>query len=213
MRASRPRQPRQDHMPPAGTRKRRSPCAPEARQAGVPARASVPGPDQLRARRRPGNPQAAVSRRGAGLARRRGRLRRSRTGRALRADDARARAPVRWAGTVVRTTEAAMNVTAAEDRRMHPRVSEEGQLLGAYMALLANEGRRRLNELGVASLETPGSRGEMCASCACREGTVPNGCAQTQMDLLKAVVEGGRFLCHAPNDGRMCAGFLAARAA
>lgn len=106
-----------------------------------------------------------------------------------------------------------MNVTAAEDRRMHPRVSEEGQLFGAYMALLANEGRRRLNELGVASLETPGSRGEMCASCACREGTIPNGCAQTQMDVLKAVVEGGRFLCHAPNDGRMCAGFLAARAA
>lgn len=106
-----------------------------------------------------------------------------------------------------------MNASDAKDHAMHSRVSKEGRLLGKYMALLANEGRRRLDEVGILSLETPGSRGEMCASCACRDGTVPNGCAQTQMDLLKAVVEGGRFLCHAPNDGRMCAGFLAARAA
>lgn len=96
---------------------------------------------------------------------------------------------------------------------MHSRVTKDGRLLGKYMALLATEGRRKLAELGIPSLETPGSRGEMCASCACREGTVPNGCLQTQMDVLKAVVEAGRFCCHAPNDGRMCAGFLAARAA
>lgn len=61
-------------------------------------------------------------------------------------------------------------------------------------------------------MKLPMLRDEMCKTCACQPGAVPNGCLQTQMDFLKAVVEGGRFLCHAPNDGRMCAGWVRARA-
>lgn len=65
---------------------------------------------------------------------------------------------------------------------------------------------------GMGILNLPMLRDEMCASCACRAGTVPNGCAQTQLDLIKAVVDGKSFLCHAPMDGRMCAGYVGARA-
>jgi hypothetical protein len=84
--------------------------------------------------------------------------------------------------------------------------------MGRNMARLAQLGRKHLDSLGLGGINTPGSRGEMCASCACRAGTVPNGCLQTQLDILKAVVEGAPFLCHAPRDGRMCAGYIAARA-
>lgn len=55
-------------------------------------------------------------------------------------------------------------------------------------------------------------RAEMCKTCACQPKTVPNGCLQTQMDFLKAATEGRPFLCHAPKDGRMCAGWVRARA-
>jgi len=41
---------------------------------------------------------------------------------------------------------------------------------------------------------------------------VPNGCMQTQLDLLKAAAEGQPFLCHAPMDGRICAGWASVRA-
>lgn len=95
---------------------------------------------------------------------------------------------------------------------MNARVTPQGEAMGRNMARLAALGRQQLDELGLGGIDTPGSRGEMCASCACRAGTVPNGCLQTQLDILKAVVEGAPFLCHAPKDGRMCAGYLAARA-
>lgn len=84
--------------------------------------------------------------------------------------------------------------------------------MGKTAARLAELGRERLKELGLADVKGPGLRDEMCKTCACRLGTVPNGCLQTQMDFLKAAAEGERFLCHAPMDGRLCAGWVRVRA-
>lgn len=94
----------------------------------------------------------------------------------------------------------------------HHRVSAGGKALGRITAKAAELGRSRLEANSLVGLGLPGLRDEMCASCACRAGTVPNGCLQTQMDLLKTVVDGVPFLCHAPKDGRMCAGWAGVRA-
>jgi hypothetical protein len=93
----------------------------------------------------------------------------------------------------------------------HERVTPQGQALGQISAKLVAGGKKSLSP-GLANLNLPSLRDEMCKSCAGRAGTVPNGCVQTQLDFLKAVVEGEKFLCHAPLDGRMCAGAIAARA-
>lgn len=84
--------------------------------------------------------------------------------------------------------------------------------MGKSAARLADIGLARLQSLGLDTVSAPMLRDEMCKSCACRPGTVPNGCLQTQMDFLKAVHEGKPFLCHAPQDGKMCAGWVRARA-
>lgn len=84
--------------------------------------------------------------------------------------------------------------------------------MGRNATLLAELGYRRLKASGLTNLNAPTVRDHMCKTCACQPGKVPNGCLQTQMDFLKAVVEGTPFLCHAPNDGRMCAGWVRARA-
>jgi len=94
---------------------------------------------------------------------------------------------------------------------MNHRVSKEGQLLGKCTAKLAEHGRSILKAKGLTNLNLPAVRDEMCATCACRAGTVPNGCLQTQMDFMKAVVQGDKFLCHSPLDGRICAGLIAVR--
>lgn len=94
----------------------------------------------------------------------------------------------------------------------HSRVTPEGQRMGKSAARLADLGRKRLKELGLADLKGPRLRDEMCKTCACRLGTVPNGCLQTQMDLLKAAAEGKPFQCHSPLDGTLCAGWVRARA-
>lgn len=94
----------------------------------------------------------------------------------------------------------------------HHRVSAQGRAIGDAMARTAQHGRTRLQAQCLAGINLPGMRDDMCPACACRPGTVPNGCLQTQLDLLKAVVQGDPFLCHAPKDGRMCAGWVAARA-
>ncbi len=96
--------------------------------------------------------------------------------------------------------------------KAHNRVSEEGRQLGRLTAAMADRGRAILESQGLSGIALPGLRDEMCASCACRPGTVPNGCLQTQLDLLKTVVEGKPFLCHAPHDGKLCAGWAGARA-
>jgi hypothetical protein len=95
----------------------------------------------------------------------------------------------------------------------HHRVSVEGQYLGQLTAWLEHEGANVLEREGLSNVAAPRVRGQMCASCACKPGTVPNGCVQTQMDMLKAVVEGAPFLCHAPNNGDLCQGWVHARAA
>ncbi len=95
----------------------------------------------------------------------------------------------------------------------HARVSEEGKAMGYLTSRMAEEGGRLLKAKGLTDMNLPTLRDDMCPSCAFRRGTVPNGCLQTQMDALKAIVEGVPFLCHAPKDGRMCAGYIAARAA
>jgi hypothetical protein len=94
----------------------------------------------------------------------------------------------------------------------HNRVTAEGQTMGKAAARLAELGRERLAELGLADVKGPGLREDMCKTCACRPGTVPNGCLQTQMDFLKAAAEGRPFQCHSPLDGRLCAGWVRARA-
>ena len=94
----------------------------------------------------------------------------------------------------------------------HNRVTPQGQAMGKSAARLAELGRARLTEMGLDGIKGGNLRGEMCKSCACQPGSVPNGCLQTQMDFLKAAAEGKQFLCHSPRDGRLCAGWVRVRA-
>lgn len=84
--------------------------------------------------------------------------------------------------------------------------------MGKTAAGLAKLGLARLEEMGLANLKTGALKDSMCKSCACKLGSVPNGCLQTQMDFLKSVVEGKPFLCHAPKDGKFCTGWVRVRA-
>ena len=84
--------------------------------------------------------------------------------------------------------------------------------MGKSAVLLAERGRAQLASMGLDGIQGPGLRAEMCKTCACQPGSVPNGCLQTQLDFLKAASEGQPFLCHAPMDGRICAGWASVRA-
>ena len=92
------------------------------------------------------------------------------------------------------------------------RVTPQGQAMGKNAARLAEIGKARLVELGLDGAKAPMLRDSMCKTCACKLGSVPNGCLQTQMDFLKSVHEGNPFRCHAPNDGKICVGWMQARA-
>lgn len=94
----------------------------------------------------------------------------------------------------------------------HHRVTPQGQAMGKNASRMAELGRARLAALGLDGVQAPMMRAEMCKSCACQPGSVPNGCLQTQLDFLKSVHEGNPFRCHAPMDGKMCAGWVRARA-
>lgn len=94
----------------------------------------------------------------------------------------------------------------------HSRVTPQGMAMGSTAARLAELGQARLVEMGLHEVKGPRLRDEMCKTCACRPGTVPNGCLQTQMDFLKAAAEGVPFQCHAPHDGTLCTGWVRARA-
>ncbi len=94
----------------------------------------------------------------------------------------------------------------------HARTSPQGRAMGHSTARLAELGRAHLVALGLGAVNAPGLRDAMCKSCACQPGSVPNGCLQTQLDLLKSAAEGQPFLCHAPKDGRICAGWAGIRA-
>lgn len=89
------------------------------------------------------------------------------------------------------------------------RVTPDGQRIGEQLS--------RMTDIEVGKLITEGEweKDERCASCAFRHGTVPNGCAQTQMDALKAVLERKTFSCHVARDGcaagvHACMGWFAA---
>lgn len=94
----------------------------------------------------------------------------------------------------------------------HSRVTPQGQAMGKSAALLAEIGRGLLKAMGLEGVKAPRLRDDMCKTCACQPGSVPNGCVQTQMDFLKAAAEGTPFLCHSPKDGRLCAGWVRVRA-
>ena len=88
----------------------------------------------------------------------------------------------------------------------HKRVSPKGRALGLQMASLAGR--------AVAALAArDGESDERCKSCAFTHGTVPNGCLQTQMDVMKAVIEKTPFNCHqADRKGWPCHGWYAVTA-
>lgn len=92
------------------------------------------------------------------------------------------------------------------------RVSPDGKAMGKVASRLAELGRARLTSLGLDAVKAPMLREEMCRTCACQLGTVPNGCLQTQLDFLKSAHEGIPFRCHAPMDGKVCAGWKLVRA-
>lgn len=80
----------------------------------------------------------------------------------------------------------------------------EGRALGAELARIADiEEARQLERFPNAK--------PRCADCAFRAGTLPNGCPETLMDAVKALVECVPFYCHhAFEDGcptRLCAGY------
>ncbi len=88
----------------------------------------------------------------------------------------------------------------------HNRVTPEGRALGEQMV--------RLLSPAIMDLALQGEPDARCVSCAFRYGTVPNGCPQTQMDALKAALEGSAFLCHMdPSHRTTCHGRYAARVA
>lgn len=70
----------------------------------------------------------------------------------------------------------------------------EGRKLGAQLARLT-EGS--IGEMLANGIEVP----ERCKSCAFREGTFPNGCAETVIDALHCVITGATFHCHIPREG------------
>lgn len=94
----------------------------------------------------------------------------------------------------------------------HSRVTPEGQLVGIVSTRLAQKGHARLKAQGLDKVQAPSLRDSMCKTCACQPGSVPNGCLQTQLDFLKAAAEGRPFLCHSPHDGKLCTGWVHARA-
>lgn len=88
---------------------------------------------------------------------------------------------------------------------IHDRVTPAGQRLGEQMS--------RLTDTEVGKLISMGEwkKDERCKSCAFRFGTVPNGCVQTQMDAIKAVLEKKTFGCHVEGHGMgVCMGWFAA---
>lgn len=86
----------------------------------------------------------------------------------------------------------------------HHRVSPEGKSIGLQMAGIADR--------SIALLKLEGETDERCKSCAFTLGTVPNGCAQTQLDCMKSVIENVPFMCHQKDKkGWPCHGWYAAR--
>lgn len=89
-------------------------------------------------------------------------------------------------------------------------VTPEGQRLGKIMANMADQGFEILkNEHGF--------KDDRCVSCAFREGTVPNGDPQTQLEVVDCVMnDKAAFACHCVQAGgerQVCSGWIAAKTA
>lgn len=96
-----------------------------------------------------------------------------------------------------------MSLAATKD---HSRVSDEGKKIGHTMS--------RLADAGVVFLSANDEPDTRCKTCAYRSGTIPNGCLQTQMDAMKATLEGVAFQCHHVAKGKdkpLCHGWYASR--
>lgn len=92
-------------------------------------------------------------------------------------------------------------------RLMDPaRVTPEGRLLGAKLV--------EWFEPHIEDLVALGNPDKRCKTCAFRAGTIPNGCPQTQMQVLKCVLEQDEFHCHSRHDEQgepmLCYGWVAA---
>lgn len=87
------------------------------------------------------------------------------------------------------------------------RPSTHGKLLGQALSLIEKIGRR----------DMPFEMPPMCATCAFREGSMPNQMAATGLDAMRTMmgVDPDRFGCHhGLEDGqptRVCVGYIAAR--
>ncbi len=84
----------------------------------------------------------------------------------------------------------------------HHRVSPEGRVLGEQMARLYDLAEKRLGDRADPD--------ERCKTCAFRAGTVPNGCAQTQLDISKCAADNIPFYCH-QHRGQLCHGWVTVR--
>jgi hypothetical protein len=94
----------------------------------------------------------------------------------------------------------------------HHRVSPEGKALGEQMARLHDIAEKRLADAGTTIPRTHLTElDQRCKTCAFRAGTVPNGCAQTQLDINKCLAEGIPFYCH-QHPGQLCRGWAVTRA-
>jgi hypothetical protein len=80
----------------------------------------------------------------------------------------------------------------------HHRVSPEGRAAGWQNATLYDKAEQSLGAMADPD--------ERCKTCAFRVGTVPNGCEQTQLDVLKCVIEQKPFHCH--QHGQVCHGWF-----
>ncbi len=80
--------------------------------------------------------------------------------------------------------------------------TDEGRELGHHMARFCDQAEQ------IARLKVP-ELPPRCASCAFREGPhVANGSPQTQMDAVKAWIEGHEFYCHEPaRKDHLCSGW------
>lgn len=98
------------------------------------------------------------------------------------------------------------SLTGKGDDRDRP--SRHGVLLGKALAFMAEIGRKRAPDLP-----------ETCATCAFRDGSMPNQMASTGLLALNCVlnVDPDDFACHhGMKDGeptKLCAGYLASRVA
>lgn len=90
--------------------------------------------------------------------------------------------------------------------REHNRVTLEGRQCGERLSRMTD------SEVGKLIAEGEWTEDERCVSCAFRHGTVPNGCPQTQLDVLKCVMEHEPFYCHMtdPVGTEVCSGWFAA---